>query len=130
MRRLGIATAGGVLLIGVVGVSGAPALAATNDVDVRGACSAGSEWRLKVQPESAGLLRVEFRVDSDVPGQTWQVQITDNGAVVFSGTRVTRDSSGQFRVRRNISDQRGPDTITATATNAESGETCTGQGTY
>lgn len=127
MRNKAIATAGA-LLVGLVGLS-APAQA-DGDVDVRGVCSAGSEWRLKVQPDSAGLLRVEFKVDSDIPGQTWQVNITDNGAVVFSGTRMTRDSSGQFRVRRTITDQPKSDTITATGTNAETGETCTGEGSY
>ncbi len=72
---------------------------------------------------------MEFEVDSDVPGQTWQVEITDNGTEVFSGTRVTRDSSGEFRVRRGIANQRGEDTVVATASNAATGETCTGQGT-
>ncbi len=69
-------------------------------------------------------------MDSDVPGQTWAVRITDNDAEVFSGTRVTQDGSGEFRVRRATRNQPGPDTVVATASNAATGETCTAEGTY
>jgi len=126
MRGVATAAAAGIVLAGMWAT---PAHAADN-VDVRGACSAGSEWRLKVEPRTATRLRVEFEVDSDVPGQTWAVRITDNGAEVFSGTRVTQDGSGEFRVRRATRNQPGPDTVVATASNTATGETCTAEGTY
>lgn len=126
MRTIATATAAGVVL---VGMWASPAMA-SSDVDVRGDCSAASEWRLKVQPRTTGTLRVEFEVDSDVPGQRWRVIISDNGTEVFAGTRRTEDGSGDFRVRRAIADRVGPDNIVATATNAATGETCTAEGTY
>lgn len=126
MRAIAAAAAAGVVL---GGMWASPAMA-SGDVDVRGDCSAASDWRLKVQPRAAGTLRVEFEVDSDVPGQRWRVLITDNGTEVFAGTRRTQDGSGDFRVRRAIADQAGPDNIVATATNAVTGETCTAEGTY
>ena len=46
-------------------------MASANDADVirRGACSGGSDWKLKLSPEDSRL-EVEFEVDSNVNAQT------------------------------------------------------------
>ena len=64
-----------------------PAHANEDDVIRRGNCSGSSDWKLKLSPED-GRIEVEFEVDSNVVGQTWQVRLTKNGNQIFSGTRV------------------------------------------
>ncbi|MEP6798283.1 MAG: hypothetical protein ABI890_09055, partial [Lapillicoccus sp.] len=84
-----------------------------------------SDWKLKAKPDN-GRLQVEFQVDSNVVGQTWSVTLGDNGARVFSGTRMTVAPSGSFTVAKKIANRAGADRIVAKAMNAASGETCTG----
>jgi hypothetical protein len=52
--------------------------------------------------------------------------MTDNGTQVFAGTRTTVAPSGSFSVSRHIANRAGTDTIVARASNAKTGETCTG----
>ena len=68
--RLTIAS---VLALTVVGSAAAHANPA--DVIRRGNCSGSSDWKLKLSPED-GRIEVEYEVDSNVAGQTWQVRIT------------------------------------------------------
>ena len=89
-------------------------------------CSAGADWTLEVKNDDGGL-EVEYEVDSNVAGQTWAVSITDNGKKVFKGNKVTKGASGSFTVEKHPANLAGTDTVIATATNAASGETCTGQ---
>ena len=121
-RILGVALAGALALT----VGGAlPATAKAGDVVARGACSRTAEWKLKLSPED-GRIEVGFEVDSNVNGQTWNVKIAQNGTQIFSGNRVTRAPSGSFTVRLLASDAAGADAFTASATNAATGETCSG----
>ena len=83
-----------------------PAHANDDDVIRRGNCSGSSDWKLKLSPED-GRIEVEYEVDSNVVGQTWQVRLTKNGNQIFSGTRVTRGASGSFELRRVTSDPEG-----------------------
>ena len=99
--RLTIAS---VLALTVVGSAAAHANPA--DVIRRGNCSGSSDWKLKLSPED-GRIEVEFEVDSNVAGQTWQVRLTKNGNQIFSGSRVTRGASGSFELRRVTSDPAG-----------------------
>jgi hypothetical protein len=121
--RLGIAGATAAMLVG--GIAAGPAAAKDGDVIRRGNCTGATDWKLKAKPDD-GRLEVEFEVDSNRNGQTWAVQITDNGVEVFSGNRTTQPPSGSFSVERRIANRAGADTIRARATNARSGETCTG----
>ena len=75
--RLAIAL---VLALTVVGSAAAHANPA--DVIRRGNCSGSSDWKLKLSPED-GRIEVEFEVDSNVAGQTWQVRLTKNGNQIF-----------------------------------------------
>lgn len=67
---------------------------------------------------------------SNQNGQTWAVLITDNGQTVFDGEKVTRGRSGSFEARARTANQPGTDNFVATAQNAASGETCTGELTF
>lgn len=94
-------------------------------VENSGPCSASSTWKLKAKPDD-GQIEVEFEVDSNVVGQTWQFRLKDNGVVFAQGTRVTQAPSGSFEVRRFTADQAGTDTIVGQARNPSTGETCRG----
>lgn len=94
-------------------------------VIARGACSGGgATWKLKGKHDS-GRIEMEYQVDSNNAGQRWAVRVTDNGAVVFSGTVATAGRSGSFSVQRRIANRAGNDTLTATAKYA--GRTCSGR---
>ena len=84
------------------------------------------QHRLQVQGPAPGLdLGYEFEVDSNRNGQTWNVRITDNAAVVFKGARKTVAPSGSFTVKGRTANRSGQDTFVAKASNTSTGETCT-----
>jgi hypothetical protein len=112
-------------LLIVLGVAGGTAAAKNGDRQVSGSCSKGSHWKLKAGARDSGI-ETEFEVDSNRNGQVWSVRMTDNGTQTFSGKRTTVAPSGSFSVSRRIANRAGTDTIVATASNAKTGETCTG----
>lgn len=122
-RILGVALAGALALT----VAGAmPASAKGNgDVERRGSCSSGTEWKLKLSPEDGGI-EVEYEVDSNQNGERWRVKIVQDGDRIFRGTRVTQGPSGSFEVRVVTSDGAGTDNFLAKAKNPATGETCRG----
>lgn len=106
---------------------GAAAASAKGGDDVRrsGQCSMSSTWKLKAKPDNSAL-QVEFEVDQNRVGQTWQVVLTDNGTRFFAGNATTTAPSGSFSVERRTADLAGTDRIVAKATNPATGETCRG----
>lgn len=98
------------------------------DVVKTGSCSGATDWKLKLKPDN-GKIELEYEVDSNHVGQTWQVRISKNGAQIFRGSRRTTGPSGSFTVRKVTSNPAGSDTFRARATNAATGETCTGSAT-
>jgi hypothetical protein len=96
-----------------------------NRKQVSGSCTGNATSKLKAKPDD-GQIEVQFEVDSNVVGQTWQFRLKDNGVVFASGTRVTQAPSGSFEVRRLTADQAGTDTIVGQARNPSTGETCRG----
>lgn len=127
MKKILAATIAGAALVVLPAI---PAGARAGDVRVAGTCSATSTSKLKVSPRpSDGIVQVEFQVDQNVAGQTWNVTIVDNGTTAATGSRVTNTLSGAFTFRRRIPDQVGPDAVTATALNPASGESCTASAT-
>jgi len=92
----------------------------------QGSCSGRTDWKLKVKPDN-GRLELEFEVDSNVNGQSWNVRIKQNGNRIFAGTRVTQGPSGSFELKRRPNDAAGTDRFVARATNPSTGETCAGQ---
>jgi hypothetical protein len=109
----------------VLGIAGGTASAKDGDVKVSGRCSNGSNWKLKAGARDGGI-ETEFEVDSNRNGQVWSVRMTDNGVQVFAGKKTTVAPSGSFSVERHIANRAGTDKIVGTATNAKTGETCTG----
>jgi hypothetical protein len=115
------------LVLGMLamGAASAGAGSARGDDDVRraGNCTGQSTSKIKLSNED-GRLEVEFEVDQNRNGQRWRVVMTDNGATVFRGVRVTRGPSGSFEARRVIRNRAGTDRVAATARNLRTGERC------
>ena len=111
--------------LGVLAAS-APAHAAVNNRTVAGHCTGTSRSTLQVSREDTGKLSVDFGVDMarHRSGVAWRVSEADNGTTFYHGTRYTL-GDGSFDVSRLISPQPGTNTITASATNPATGETCT-----
>lgn len=122
-----------VLVLGMIGIAllSFPIGVSANDRDVirTGNCSAASDWKLKLSPEN-GRIEVEFEVDSNVNGQTWNVRLKRNGNVFFTGTRTTQAPSGSFEVRRVTNNGAGTDFFVARAVNQQTGEVCRGTASF
>ena len=88
-----------------------------------GACLGGGVWKLKAKHDS-GRIEIEYQVDTNRPGQSWRVMVTDNNVFVFNGTRTTTAPSGSFSLNLRPIDRPGADVIRTKATFA--GHTCTG----
>ena len=123
---------GAIALIGAAMLAfPAAASVAAKDGDVirTGSCTNNSDWKLKLSPEN-GRIEVEFEVDSNVNGQTWNVKLKKNGNVFFSGQRTTQAPSGSFEVRRVVNNGAGTETFVARATNPATGEVCRGTANF
>jgi hypothetical protein len=118
---------GGFALAAAMLLSVAPGAEASRAaVTHRGSCSAASDWKLKAKHDG-GRIELDFEVDSNVVGQTWNVAIRQDGTRIFKGTRVTKAPSGSFEVRRRPADTAGPDRFVVRAKNRATGETCVGR---
>jgi hypothetical protein len=103
-----------------------PAFAKNGEVRKSGVCAGSSTtWKLKAAPDN-GRLEVQFEVDSNRVGQTWNWQMYDNNVQVAAGSSKTVAPSGSFEVRRIIANKAGPDNIRARATNPATGVVCQG----
>jgi hypothetical protein len=105
----------------------APATTTAKDGDVirRGSCTGASDWKLKLSPED-GRIEVEFEVDQNRNGQTWNVRLKQDGVQFWSGKRTTKAPSGSFEVRKLASDKSGVHTFVGRARNPKTGEVCRG----
>lgn len=131
MKKITLVLATAALLLGVtlVGVS-SPAEASGGDATIRtGNCSGRADWKIKAKPRDGGI-EVEFEVDSNRVGQTWNVTLKNDGNVFFSGQRVTQAPSGSFSVRRLTNNGAGSDFIVGRAVNQKTGEVCRGTATF
>lgn len=126
MRPTTLLAAGAVALAGLGLVNAPTAQARDGDLITRGRCSAASTWKLKAGPRDGGL-EVDFEVDTNRVGQTWNVRLLQNEVVVFRGSRVTQAPSGSFSVERRLADLAGTDRIVGRATNPATGEVCVGR---
>jgi hypothetical protein len=101
---------------------------ASDDVRRAGDCSIRSDWELRVRDEGR-TLEVRWRVNSEIPDQTWQLTLAHNGQQIATAKRVVNGKGTATLERRDIPDQPGPDTFSGTATSTPRGETCSGQAT-
>ena len=99
----------------------------TKDGDVirRGNCTGSTDWKLKLSEED-GRIEVEFEVDQNRNGVSWNVRLFQNGSQIARATRVTRGPSGSFEFRKVAPNTAGTDSFRARATRA-SGEVCIGR---
>jgi hypothetical protein len=93
-----------------------------DDVRVVGRCSGSSTASLRVRRDD-GELRVELRVDTRRAGATWRVVLLHDRRIAFRRSVRTGSSSRSLRVRRELPDWFGRDTVVARATGPR-GETC------
>jgi hypothetical protein len=116
-RLAGLVLAGA-LAAGSVALAAGPAEAKSGGGDrteVRGSCTGGGAWRLRAKHDD-GRVEIEFEVDTNKPGQVWNVKLSDNGKSVFSGNKTTVAPSGSFEVEKKFANQAGVDVIKARAT--------------
>jgi hypothetical protein len=125
ITRSGRAFAATVLAVAVIGAGTTSANAKGREVRSSGSCSGTSVWKLKAKTDNRKI-QVEAEVDTTKVGTTWSVKLADNGTRFASVTRTTLAPSGSFTVSRLITNQTGSDRITLVATNAATGERCSG----
>ena len=101
----------------------APASANDDDVIRRGACSGGTDWKIKASPED-GRIEVESEIDSNRNGQTWRWRLVHNGDLSAKGSARTRAPSGSFEVRRVVANLAGSDALRFRSTHPGTGEVC------
>jgi hypothetical protein len=97
MMKLLVAGAAGIALAMPVAL---PAVASSNSEDeakTQGMCSGTARWELKAEQDDNGV-KVEFAVDSHVPGETWDYSLSGPGGVLASGSATT-DREGEFEVK-------------------------------
>jgi hypothetical protein len=106
-----------------------PGTASAGDPEVRreGPCSGRSEWEMRVRDEGS-VLRLRWRVDSQIPGQTWEMTLSRNGQQIAAANRVT-NADGEATINRRLADAPGADEFSGTARNPATGETCAGSAT-
>ena len=118
-----------VVAISALGTVAAAASGGGHEVERRGSCSMSADWKLEAKADD-GRIEVEAEVESHQSGQTWTWRILHNGGVSAHGTSTTKPPSGSFEVERLLVNAPGPDQIGWRATNAKSGETCSGGLTF
>jgi osmotically-inducible protein OsmY len=126
MKKIATLTAALIASAGIA--SGAAASGGGDDIRNAGTCTDSSSSKIKVKSDD-GRIEVEFEVDQNKSGETWNVKIKDNGSIAFSGKATTHGASGSFSVEKKIADQQGSDAIKATAKNKGTGERCSATAT-
>jgi hypothetical protein len=96
---------------------------------IAGSCSAATNWRLTIKNDDRRL-EVQFEVDANRIGQTWNVSMFDNSTRFFSGSRVTAAPSGSFEIEKRTANRPGADRIRAVAMNPKTGERCSAALTF
>lgn len=131
MKKLSLLFATAALLVGsaVVGWTSPAAARGGGAVVATGNCSGSADWKLKAKARD-GRIEVEFEVDSNRNGQAWDFALSQNGAVVAGGRRVTLAPSGSFSIERRVPNATGPDVFVGSATNVRTGQTCNGTLTF
>lgn len=87
------------LSAGLLLVTPSPAIAKGGRAETMNAgnCSAAATWKIKAK-ERDGAVEVEFEVDSNVVGQSWDYTLRGPDGVLSAGTRTTQAPSGSWSV--------------------------------
>jgi hypothetical protein len=93
-----------------------------------GSCTGSSDWKLKLKKDD-GRIEVEFEVDQDRNGKTWNVALKQDGTSFWTGQRTTHAPSGSFSVERRATDRPGTHQFVGRAVNPRTGEVCRGSAT-
>ena len=119
------------MLGAALAIASLPGATVAKDGDVirTGSCTGSADWKLKLSPED-GKIEVQFEVDQNQNGKTWNVRLKRDGNLVWKGQRTTHAPSGSFELRRVISDAPGADHITARARYRPTGQVCLGSATF
>jgi hypothetical protein len=110
-------------------VTGAPlahASGGSGAVIRTGSCSGSADWKLKAKHDD-GRIELEWEVDSNRSGQTWQVRVRDNGVRVVATRATTAGRSGSFSIERRIGNRAGSDSLVARARDLATGQVCVGR---
>lgn len=123
-RRLALVTSLSLLTVGAVAAPSGT-LAKDGDVIRTGSCTGATDWKLKLSKDD-GRIEVEFEVDQNRNGRTWDVQLKQEGTRFWKGRRTTKAPSGSFEVRKLATDKAGVHTFVGRAVNPATGEVCRG----
>ena len=90
-----------------------------------GSCTGGTaRWNANMSARSHRQLEASFSVDGARVGSRWNVVMTHNGKVVYSGTRTAGAATGGWEVSRHVPQFSGHNTLATVATNRASGAVC------
>ena len=92
-------------------------------------CRESSSVKLKVEPESGGVLQVTAVVWSD-DSDEWDWRMKHNDDVSARGSVKAKDADKSFKIVRDMADFTGPDEIVFRAGNKDSDEICRGDVTF
>ena len=126
--RCTAALAAAILAVGMASAVPASASSGGGGVERMGDCSKASTWDLKASPQN-GRIKVEAEIHSGITGQHWTWRLLHNGGTSAHGKAVTKDG-GDFKVQRTMINIAGVDQIGIRASNAATGEACSGDLNY
>ena len=112
LRQLAV---GIVATLPLCGIAAAADASADDRVELRGKCSAGSAWRLRVEAEDRDL-EIEFRIEPRLRTGLWQVIVLHERRIVLRRTLRTPAGGGSVRVRTTVPDWWGTDSLVVRAT--------------
>lgn len=95
----------------------------------RSSCRASSSVKLKIEPESTGVIQVTAVVWSD-DSDTWSWKMKHNDDVSAKGEVKAKDADKSFKIVRDMADFSGPDYVEFRAQNEATGEICKNELTY
>lgn len=113
-------------------LAGPSALAKKKDdgtVKDKDSCRASSSVKLKIEPESTGVIQVTAVVWSD-DSDVWDWKMKHNDDTSARGTVRAKDADKSFKIVRDMADFSGPDYVEFRAQNGVTGEVCKHELTY
>jgi hypothetical protein len=121
MKKAVIAAVVAVLVL--AGAGAAWALTGDDESTATGRCDqVAYELTAEQADDGQQVLEVSFELQSAGPGETWQVQLQQDGTPVYDGSRTT-DEDGEVDMDVTV-DEKDGDTFEVTATPTQ-GEPCT-----